>query len=151
MRIQTKILWNRQLEEPFLDGNYKRNHQWILDGGSIINASSSPEVVPIPMSDPTLIDPEEAFISSISSCHMLFFLAIAARKKFIVDTYEDNPKAEMGKMENNRTAMLTITLQPKITFTEDNYPTEKMVDRIHKIAHANCFLANSVNTKIIIQ
>lgn len=150
MKIQTKITWQRQLEEIFLDGNYSRNHQWILDGGLIMEASASPDVVPIPMSDPTLMDPEEAFISSISSCHMLFFLAIAARKKFVVDTYEDNPEAIMGKLENNRTAVLCITLQPKITFTKSNCPTEKMIDRIHKIAHANCFLANSVNTKIII-
>lgn len=150
MKIQTKITWQRQLEEIFLDGNYSRNHQWILDGGLIMEASASPDVVPIPMSDRTLMDPEEAFISSISSCHMLFFLAIAARKKFVVDTYEDSPEAIMGKLENNRTAVLSITLQPKIIFTKSNCPTEKMIDRIHKIAHANCFLANSVNTKIII-
>ncbi len=151
MEISTSIIWHKGKEEIFLDGQYKRTHQWIMKGGMILNASASPEIVPIPMSDPALIDPEEAFLSSVSSCHMLFFLSIAARKKLVIDSYQDTPIAIMGKNENGKMAVQSITLQPKVVFGEGKAPNEKTLNRIHQIAHANCFLANSINTKITIQ
>lgn len=151
MKISTNIIWNRKKEENFLDGRYQRTHQWKMKGGMMLNASASPEIVPIPMSDPALIDPEEAFISSVSSCHMLFFLSIAAKKKMIVDSYQDNPIATIGKNENGKMAVRSITLQPKVVFGTGKKPNEAMINRIHQIAHSNCFLANSITTKITIQ
>ena len=151
MKISTNIIWNRGEEENFLNGQYKRTHQWIMEGGMILNASASPEIVPIPMSDPALIDPEEAFVSSVSSCHMLFFLSIAAKKKLVIDSYQDNPIATMGKNENGKMAVKSITLQPKVVFGAGKKTDEATINRIHQIAHANCFLANSINTKITIQ
>jgi len=151
MKISTNIIWNKGKAENFLDGRYRRTHQWRMEGGMTLNVSASPEIVPIPMSDPTLIDPEEAFLSSVSSCHMLFFLSIAAKKKLIVDSYQDNPIAIMGKNENGKMAVSSIILQPKVVFGPGKEADDVMVNRIHQIAHANCFLANSINTKITIQ
>lgn len=151
MKVKTKIIWRRAPVENFLDGNYKRTHQWIMEGGMVIQASASPEIVPIPMSDPALIDPEEGYLSSISSCHMLFFLSIAAKKKWIIDRYEDAPIARLGKNNNGKMAILEITLQPKIVFKGLDQPKQEVVNRIHRIAHSNCFLANSINTKITIK
>jgi organic hydroperoxide reductase OsmC/OhrA len=150
MKINAKILWHRSPEEKFLDGNYRRVHNWILDGGMRIEASSSPEIIPMPMSDPSLIDPEEAFIASIASCHMLFFLSIAAKKKFIIENYEDNPEAIMGNNNEGKMAILSLILQPKVTFAGTNIPAEDNIKLIHELAHSNCFLANSIRTKISI-
>ena len=150
MKINAKILWQRSQGEKFLDGNYRRVHKWILDGGMRIEASSSPEIVPTPMSDPSLIDPEEAYILSIASCHMLFFLSIAAKKKFIIEQYQDNPEAIMGKNDEGKMAVLSLTLHPKVTFAGTNIPEEDNIKLIHELAHSNCFLANSVKTKISI-
>ena len=151
MKVKTKIAWRRAPVENFLDGSYKRTHQWIMEGGMVIHASASPEIVPIPMSDPTLLDPEEAYLSSISSCHMLFFLSIAAKKKWIIDTYEDTPIARLSKNESNKMAVMEIILQPKIVFNGLDQPKREIINRMHQIAHSNCFLANSVNTKITIK
>jgi organic hydroperoxide reductase OsmC/OhrA len=151
MKINAKILWQKSPEEKFIDGNYRRVHKWILDGGMKIDASSSPEIVPLPMSDPSLIDPEEAFVAGIASCHMLFFLSIAAKKKFIIDYYEDNPEAIMGKNDEGKMAVLSLTLHPKVTFTGTNIPAEENIKLIHELAHSNCFLANSIKTKISIK
>lgn len=151
MKIQANISWKRQPKEIFLDGKYKRTHQWSFDGGVTLAASSSPAFVPIPMSDPTLIDPEEAFLASIASCHMLFFLSIAAKMKIGVQTYEDHPFAIMGENESGRKAVLFITLNPKLSFDSGLEVSSDTIDRIHRLAHENCFLANSVRTNVIIQ
>src|SRR5690606_12215211 len=151
MEIKSKILWSRKQGEDFLDGKYKRVHEWIFDGGLRLNASSSPEIVPQPMSDPTLIDPEEAFVTSISSCHMLFFLSIAAKKKFVVNHYEDSPIAILGKDKNQNLSVISLVLNPLAIFEATRIPDEKTIHQLHELAHSNCFLANSTNTKITIK
>lgn len=151
MKVKSRIVWRKEADEIFLDGKYERTHQWIMNDGAKIDVSASPEIVPMPMSDPSLIDPEEAFLSSISSCHMLFFLSIAAKKKIIVEVYEDTPIALMGNNENGKMAILSIELQPIVKFVGDKQPTDATVKRMHQLAHANCFLANSINAKITIK
>lgn len=151
MKITAKILWQRRPEEKFTDNNYKRIHKWFFDGGSSVEASASPDIVPVPKSDPALIDPEEAFVASISSCHMLFFLSLAAKKKFIVEEYEDNAEALMGKNEEGKMAVLNITLRPRVIYGGAAIPDDAAVRFLHERAHAECFLASSVKTKITIE
>lgn len=150
MEIKSKILWVRNAEESFLDGRYSRVHQWIFDGGLALDASSSPGIVSLPMSDPALVDPEEAFITSVSSCHMLFFLSIAAKKKLVVNCYEDNPTAVLGKNESGNLAVVSLILNPTVTFEGSSIPDGSTIRALHELAHAQCFLANSIKTKITI-
>lgn len=150
MEIKSKVLWRLKPEENFLDGKYSRLHQWEFDGGLKLNISSSPEIVPPPMSDPALVDPEEAFLASISSCHMLFFLSMAAKIKLIVTSYEDNPEAILGKNEDGKLAVISIILKPICRFRGSDLPDGSIVQRLHERAHSQCFLANSIKTKITI-
>ena len=148
MNYTATITWQKQPGEEFEKGKYCRVHQWEFDGGMKIAASSSPTVVPLPMSDASLIDPEEAFLASLSSCHMLFFLSIAAKKKLLVEKYEDHAQGTMGKNEEGKIAMLTIILNPVIIFSGAEKPSQETIRQIHKLAHDSCYIANSVKTKI---
>lgn len=150
MKITARVSWTRQPEERFIDARYSRVHRWELDGGAVIPASASPEIVPVPMSDPSLIDPEEAYLASIASCHMLFFLSIAARKKLLIEQYEDNPQAVMGENGQGKTAILSVVLRPNIVFGGTVIPAKETIAQIHELAHAECFIANSVNTVITV-
>jgi organic hydroperoxide reductase OsmC/OhrA len=147
--ISAKILWKKQDNQSFIRGHYSREHIWEFDNGHQINASSSPHIVPIPYSNPAFIDPEEAFICSVSSCHMLFFLSIAAKKKIEVLKYIDTPIGELSKNASNQIAINEITLQPSITFKETI--SNACIKEIHRIAHENCFIAKSINSKIKIK
>jgi organic hydroperoxide reductase OsmC/OhrA len=148
MKYVAKILWQKMDGEIFIDGRYSRVHEWRFDGGMKFPASSSPSVVPMPMSDEKLIDPEEAFVASLSSCHMLFFLSIAAKNKFVIEKYEDNAEGIMGKNEEGKLAMLSVTLHPVINFSGGNIPSRETLDAIHEEAHENCFIASSVKTVV---
>jgi organic hydroperoxide reductase OsmC/OhrA len=142
-----EVLWLRA-EQHFLDNRYGRAHLIRFDGGLEVPGSSSPQVVPPPMSDAAAVDPEEAFVASLSSCHMLWFLSIAARRKFRVDRYFD---AAIGVMEKNpagKMAMTVVTLRPEVQFSGDRLPTPVQVDQMHHDAHELCFIANSVKTEI---
>ncbi|WP_293933246.1 OsmC family protein [Iodobacter sp.] len=141
------ILWLRG-EQDFIGNQYSRKHLLRFDGGLEIPGSSSPHVVPIPMSDASALDPEEAFIASIASCHMLWFLSIAAKNKFCIDRYFD---AAIGLMEKNaegKIAITVVTLRPEIIFSGKYTPNPEQIDKMHHQAHANCFIANSVKTEI---
>lgn len=151
MNYSATITWQKQPDEEFEKGKYSRVHQWAFDGGMKIEASSSPTVVPLPMSDPSLVDPEEAFLASLSSCHMLFFLSIAAKKKIVVEKYVDNIVGTMGTNNEGKTAMLTATLNPIIVFSGTEQPSPETIRQIHELAHSSCFIANSVKTKIEIK
>jgi organic hydroperoxide reductase OsmC/OhrA len=142
-----EVLWLRA-EQHFLDNRYGRAHLIRFDGGLEVPGSSSPQVVPPPLSDAAAMDPEEAFVASLSSCHMLWFLSIAARRKFRVDRYFD---AAIGVMEKNpagKMAMTVVTLRPEVQFSGDRLPTPVQVDQMHHDAHELCFIANSVKTEI---
>jgi len=148
MPYSVKIFWKKNLDEAFVDSKYSRSHTWSFDGGIEMPASSSPHVVPVPMSDESAVDPEEAFVAAVSSCHMLWFLSIAAEKNFIVESYEDNAIGVLGKNGEGKLAMTKITLKPKVNFNDTTVPTSEQVDELHRLAHEKCFIANSVKTDI---
>jgi organic hydroperoxide reductase OsmC/OhrA len=148
MRYTATVKWARSADEVFVDGKYSRVHQWKFDGGMQFNASSSPHVVPIPMSDPAFIDPEEAFIASLSSCHMLFFLSFCAKQKYVVIQYEDNAEGILGKGEDGKQQMISVTLHPTVKFEDGKSPSEEILSHLHELSHESCFIANSVKTKI---
>ncbi|MCF6299945.1 MAG: OsmC family protein [Proteobacteria bacterium] len=145
------ISWNRQQGEKFTDNKYSRAHQWSFDGGLNVAASSSPHIVPAPYSVVAYVDPEEAFIASISSCHMLFFLSIAAKNKFTVESYLDHAKGVMAKDETGNMAMTVVTLKPAVVFFMDHSVKPEQLETMHHQAHKLCFIANSVKTKVVIE
>jgi len=149
MAYNARIVWKKNLDETFVDKKYSRSHTWIFDGGIQLAASASPHVVPIPMSNESAVDPEEAFVASISSCHMLWFLALAAEKNYIVESYEDNAEGILEKNEEGKVAMTKVTLRPEINFG-NNPPPQEQLDELHHLAHEKCFIANSVTTKITV-
>ena len=140
------IQWHRQPTEPFSDNRYSRGHQWTFDGGVSIRASSSPHVVPR-FSDPAGVDPEEAFIASLSSCHMLTFLYLAAKAGHVVDSYGDTAEGQMAKTAEGRVWVSAVTLRPKITWGGPA-PDAQAVHALHRAAHDECFIANSVKTEV---
>lgn len=144
------VSWNRDGQE-FLDNRYSRGHAWRFDGGAQVAASSSPQIVPEPMSVAANVDPEEALVAATSSCHMLFFLAIAGRRGFVVDSYVDHASGVMEKNAEGRTAMTRISLRPEIRFGGERQPTAPEVDAIHHASHEQCFIANSLKTEITIE
>ena len=147
----TTIRWRRRSDEVFTDNRYSRVHTWDFDGGLSVRASSSPEVVPLPFSDPEAIDPEKAFIGDISSCHMLWFLSLAAKKRFRVELYEDAARGIMEKDEAGKPAITKVTLHPKVLFGGPKRPDEKSLAALHHQAHELCFIANSVKTEIVVE
>ena len=148
MEYSVKVFWNKLPEESFIDNKYSRLHRWTFDGEIELKASSSPQVVPIPMSDASAIDPEEAFITSISSCHMLWFLSLAASQKYIVELYSDEAEGIMNLNLQGEMAMTIVTLKPKIKFSGNNIPNFEEINDLHDKAHKKCFIANSVKTEI---
>ena len=120
-----------------------------FDGGVNVPASSSPHIVPIPMSDPSAVDPEEALVAALSSCHMLVFLGIAAKRKFVVDNYTDKATGVLERNSQGKLAMTCVTLRPHVNFSGDRKPTFDQVKMMHHQAHENCFIANSVTTAVV--
>ena len=144
------ISWARA-GAPFVDNRYSRAHEWRFDGGTRVPASSSPQVVPVPMSDPLGVDPEEAFVASLSSCHMLWFLSIAARRGVVVESYTDDAIGHMEKNVQGRLSMTRVVLRPDIRFGGEQPPTAGQVTEMHDQAHRECFLANSVRTVVTVE
>lgn len=142
-----EVLWLRN-EGDFAGNRYSRRHLLRFDGGLEVPGSSSPHVVPLPMSDAAALDPEEAFVSSLSSCHMLWFLSIAAKRKFCVDRYFDAAEGVMEKNADGKMAMTQVTLRPDVEFSGEHQPTREELDRLHHEAHDACFIANSVKTEV---
>ncbi|MCB1182688.1 OsmC family protein [bacterium] len=137
------IRWARG-DAVFTDNAYSRGHTWTFDGGLTVPASASPAVVPVPHAVPENVDPEEAFVAALSSCHMLFFLSIAAKKRYTVDSYEDDACGHLGPDAAGREAITRVELRPRVRFSGDRVPTERDIARLHDLAHHHCFLANSV-------
>jgi organic hydroperoxide reductase OsmC/OhrA len=148
---QAKIIWNRDKGEPFIGNKYSRGHQWEFDGGTIVSASSSPHIVPLPYSVEAYVDPEEAFIATLSSCHMLVFLGIAAKKRFIVDAYTDNPLGVMEKADDGKVWITKVILRPTIDFSGDRQPTLEQIEKLHHLSHEQYFIANSVKTEVVVE
>jgi organic hydroperoxide reductase OsmC/OhrA len=145
-----QLVWERGVQD-FLANKYSRRHYIRFDGGAEVLGSSAPAVVPPPGSDPAGVDPEEAFVASLSSCHMLWFLAIAAKRGFVVDRYEDNPVGTLERNAERRFFMSVVTLRPKITFSGEKQPTGEELEQLHHKAHEECYIANSVKTEVRIE
>jgi organic hydroperoxide reductase OsmC/OhrA len=144
------ISWNFKGED-FSKGKFSREHTWTFDGGLTVPASSAPTVVPPPYSNPANVDPEEAFVASLASCHMLTYLFVAYRKGFVVESYQD---AAVGKMSKNAEGELWISeviLTPQITYAGDKRPSYEDETQLHDGAHHHCFIANSVKTTITVK
>jgi organic hydroperoxide reductase OsmC/OhrA len=141
------IAWQRQ-GQPFSDRRYRRHHEWRFDGGAVVAGSSSPQVVPLPMSDAAAVDPEEAFVASLSSCHLLWFLDIACRAGWVVDDYRDEASGVLARNAEGRLAMTQVTLRPRVRFAGPRQPDAAEIQRLHVQAHDDCFIANSVRTVV---
>lgn len=146
-RYTAEVLWLRN-DGDFLGNHYSRRHLLLFDGGLQVPGSSSPHVVPLPMSDASALDPEEAFVASLSSCHMLWFLSIAAKRKFCVDRYFDAATGVMERNADGKMAMTVVTLKPDVAFSGERLPTREELDKLHHEAHEACFIANSVKTEV---
>ena len=142
-----EVLWQRG-DQDFLANTYSRRHSLRFDGGAEWAGSSSPHVVPLPFSDASAVDPEEAFVASLSSCHMLWFLTMAVKRKFCVDRYFDAASGVMEKNAEGKMAMTVVTLRPEVTFSGENLPTREQIGQMHHRAHEECFIANSVKTEV---
>jgi organic hydroperoxide reductase OsmC/OhrA len=142
-----EVVWVRG-NQDFLSNRYSRRHRLRFDGGVEVPGSSSPHVVPEPMSDPAAVDPEEAFVASIAGCHMLWFLAIAAKEKFNVDRYSDAAVGVMGRNGAGKECVSVVTLRPEVVFSGARAPSLEELHALHHRAHEACFIANSVRTEI---
>jgi organic hydroperoxide reductase OsmC/OhrA len=134
----------------FLKGRYSREHTWTFDGGASVPASPSPAVVPVPWSNPALVDPEEAFVASLASCHMLTFLWLAGRQGFVVESYRDEAIGVLTKNERGVPWVSMVTLKPVIVWSGEKRPTPTDIEKLHHDAHEQCYIANSVKTKIVV-
>ncbi len=143
---EATVSW-RQTSGDFAKGTYNRAHQWAFDGGATCPASASPHVVPPPMSDPLGIDPEEAFIAAIAACHMLWFLDIARRSGYAAATYHDRAQGQLTANDAGKLWLSHVDLRPRTTWA-DKVPSRQVLERLHHEAHENCYIANSVTTRI---
>jgi organic hydroperoxide reductase OsmC/OhrA len=144
------IRWSRDGAADFAKGQYSRAHEWAFDGGHVMTASASPHIVPAPWSDPAGVDPEEAFIASLSSCHMLFFVDFARRAGFVIDDYVDEAEGVLEKRADGKMAMTRVTLRPRITWGGTTPDAAALAD-LHHRAHEACFIANSVTTEVTVE
>jgi len=141
------IRWNAG-DADFLGKRYSRAHTWTFDGGAVVRGSPSPHIVPPPGSDPAAVDPEEAFVASLSSCHMLTFLWIAARRGFVVERYRDEAVGVLSKDAGGQLAMTSVVLHPTVTFADGRTPGAEAHEAMHHEAHDQCFIARSVKTAV---
>ena len=144
------IRWSRSGEGDFTKGQYSRAHSWEFDGGLTVPASPSPHIVPAPWNDPSGVDPEEAFVASLSSCHMLFFLEFSRRAGFVVDDYVDEAEGVLEKRADGKMAMTRVTLRPRVSWG-GTPPDEGAIADLHHRAHEACFIANSVTSEVKVE
>jgi organic hydroperoxide reductase OsmC/OhrA len=141
------VRWERGTQD-FRDRRYSRRHRWSFDGGVEVTASSSPGVVRVPLSDPAGVDPEEAFVASLASCHLLSFLWLAAKAGFVVDSYADDAVGVLSPKEGGRMWVSVVTLRPRVRFSPGAAPDAAAFADLHHRAHEECFIANSVRTDV---
>ncbi|MFT5706475.1 MAG: organic hydroperoxide reductase OsmC/OhrA [Oceanospirillaceae bacterium] len=143
-----QVIWQRQESEKFIDNKYSRGHRWQFDGGMCIDASSSPHIVPLPYSVEQNVDPEEAFIASISSCHMLFFLNEAAKRKLTINKYEDNAVGTMQQNDQGKMSITEVVLNVHVEFIQTDRVSIEQMQKMHHASHEQCFIANSINGQV---
>lgn len=146
--LHTALIHWRLGDADFPGRRYSRAHTWTFDGGVVVPASSSPHVVPLPMSDASAVDPEEAFVAALSSCHMLWFLDLASRAGWTVERYDDAAEGRMGRNPAGKLVMAVVTLRPRARFADAHAPDAATLAALHHQAHEACFLANSVCCEI---
>jgi organic hydroperoxide reductase OsmC/OhrA len=144
------VTWERGTQD-FASRRYSRAHRWRFDGGAEVPASASPHIVPLPWSDPAGVDPEEAFVAALASCHMLFFLQFASEGGFVVDRYHDAAVGTLARGAGGRHVMTQVVLRPAATFSGERRPTPAELEALHHRAHEECFIANSVRTEIVVR
>jgi organic hydroperoxide reductase OsmC/OhrA len=147
-RHVAEVSWRSDGE--FASGRYSRRHEIRFDGGAVVAGSSSPDVVPLPMSDAAAVDPEECLVAAVAACHMLWFLSLAQNEGLEVASYRDAAEGEMGRIGPGRMAIVRIALRPEIEFGGPA-PDDAALDRLHHEAHERCFIANSLNSEIVIE
>ena len=143
------IRWSRTGEGDFTKGQYSRAHEWAFDGGAVVPAGPSPHIVPAPWGNPAGVDPEEAFVASLSSCHMLFFVDFARRAGLVLDSYVDEAEGVMEKRDDGKMWISRVTLRPRIAWGGEA-PDAAVIADLHHKAHEACFIANSVTTEVTI-
>ena len=146
-RHGAQVVW--QSDGQFVSGRYSRRHQIRFDGGAVLAGSSSPEMVPAPMSDPAAADPEEMLVAAVASCHMLWFLDLARRAGFEIASYDDKAEGEMGRNAAGKTAITRVTLRPDVAFS-GRRPDPDELAHLHHEAHERCFIANSLNSEVLV-
>jgi len=144
------IEWSRD-GQSFSDNRYSRAHDWRFDGGAVVRGSSAPSSVPVPMSDPAAVDPEEALVAAVSSCHMLFFLAFAAKQGLVVDSYRDQASGVMGRDERGRMSITHVTLRPEVVWSGEPRPDAAALTELHHRAHEACYIANSIRAAVVVE
>ena len=147
---QARVHWERGAA-PFTDNRYSRGHTWHFDGGVQVPASSSPHTVRVPMSVEAAVDPEEALVAALSSCHMLWFLSLAASGRWCVDEYTDEAIGVMGRNAAGKMAMLSVMLRPRVSFSGERLPSPADIQQLHHRAHEECFIANSVTAAVRVE
>jgi organic hydroperoxide reductase OsmC/OhrA len=144
------VRWSRD-GQPFLDARYSRTHAWSFDGGTSLRASASPAHVPVPLSDPSAVDPEEAFVAALASCHMLVFLHLAARRGLTVDTYDDAPIGYVTREDGGQLALTRVVLRPRVVLAGGASFPDGELARLHGEAHHGCFLARALRAELVVE
>ena len=140
-----KVIWNRG-EREFTYQKYSRDHEWRFDGGEVVRASASPAY----LGSEDCVDPEEAFVASLSACHMLTFLALCTKERLVVESYEDDAVGHLEKDANGKMAVTRVVLQPRIVFSGGD-PLQDVLDKLHHDSHEMCFIASSVKTEVTVE
>lgn len=144
------VEWARG-DAAFTDLQYGRAHEWRFDGGACVRGSSSPHSVRVPFSDPSAVDPEEALVAAVSSCHMLWFLSLAAEAGYVIDSYRDAAEARMGRFPDGRRGITEVLLQPEVVVSGRRLPDDAALDALHAAAHRRCDIGNSIRGEVRVQ
>ena len=150
-KYTARISWKNDAPDTFTKNRYTRGHTWSFDGGVEVPASSSPHAVRVPYSVEAAVDPEEALVASASSCHMLTFLWVAAKRGFSIDSYEDNAVGEMSASADGKQFVSKITLDPQIGWSGETRPTAEEIAEMHHAAHDGCYIANSIKSEVVVK
>ena len=145
------VRWEIGEGEVFTTNRYNRRHEWHFDGGAVVPGCAAPGYLPAALIDESAVDPEEALLASAASCHMLYFLAYAAKEGFSIEAYEDNPVGHVEKNEDGDPWVSTIVMRPCATFVGDKIPTREELDHLHHRAHKSCIIANSLKSEMTIE